>query len=87
MKDQIHSLSVSMGLNEQMLRDIVSRNPKNDAELYSMNQMENLINGMDRGKARIYLEKMTGESVLDFLVPIKARIYLRNFIINGGFNG
>lgn len=84
--DQIHTVAESMGLDESLLRQIMSDNPKTDEDINQYNRLDTLIDSIDRAKAVEYLQKVTGKSILPHRVYDYSRNFLRDFILNGGFS-
>lgn len=84
--DQIHNVAESMGLDESLLRQIMSDNPKTDEEINQYNRLDALIDTIDRAKALEYLQKATGKNIPSHRIYDNSRNFLRDFIINGGFS-
>ncbi len=85
-QDQIHCVAESMGLDESLLRQIMSDNPKTDEEINQYNRLDALIESIDRAKATDYLQKATGKSIPPHRIYDHCRNFLRDFILNGGFS-
>lgn len=83
--DQIHQISVALGLNETMLRKLVEAH-LSERELNAYGRYEALINSVDKAKAKSYLEEKTGERLLPFRVMITVDKLLRRFVLKGEFD-
>lgn len=81
--DQIHRISDSLGIDENMLRNIMSLklNENNLNEFGRYNELKKTVN---KAKAREYFEKIEGAKIIPPKVIIKADKLLREFILSGG---
>lgn len=83
--DQIKKLSISFGLDEQKLRDIMkSYVTENNINEYG--RFEELYNTVDMLTAKTTLEKYLNRELKDFEVGISVDRLLRQFILDGGFD-
>lgn len=82
--DQIHKLSVALGLDEQQLRKMMDLKV-DDATINEYGRLDNLKATVDKTKAKAYFEAVEGNSIPMFRVNNKVDELLRNFIINGGY--
>ena len=82
--DQIHKLSVNLGLDEEKLRNMMSLqlNPSNINEFGRYDDLKKTVNKM---KAKEYFEKIEGTKIIPPKVNVKVDGLLRNFILEGGF--
>lgn len=83
--DQIHSLSVHLGVDENKLRDIMSLNPV-ESNLNEFGRYDELKQTIDKKKAKDYFEKIEGRKIIPPKVMTKADMLLRDFILSGGFD-
>ena len=81
--DQIHRVSVAMGIDEDMLRKMMSLK-LNESNLNEFGRFAELSNTVDKEKAKEYFEKVEKTKIMPFKVKMKADNLLRNFILNGG---
>ena len=81
--DQIHSISISLGLDEDMLKNIMSLK-LNESNLNEFGRYDELKKTVDKVKAKEYFEKIEGTKIIPPKVMIKVDKLLRNFIISGG---
>ena len=81
--DQIHRVSVALGINEDMLRKMMSLK-LNESNLNEFGRFAELSNTVDKEKAKDYFEKVEKTKIMPFKVKMKADNLLRNFILNGG---
>ena len=81
--DQIHRVSVALGIDEDMLRKMMSLK-LNESNLNEFGRFAELSNTVDKEKAKKYFEKVEKTKIMPFKVKMKADNLLRNFILNGG---
>ena len=81
--DQIHRLSVELGIDEDMLRNMMSLK-LTESNLNEFGRFAELSNTVDKEKAKEYFEKVKKTKIMPFKVKMKADNLLRNFILNGG---
>ena len=82
--DQIHQIAVALGINEDMLRDMMSLK-LNENNLNEFGRYDELKKTVDKAKARIYFEKIEKTTIIPPKVNIKVDKLLRDFIVSGGF--
>lgn len=82
--DQIHKCAIIFGLNEELLRKIMSSSP-NESNLNEYGNFDALINSVDVEKASAYFSKENGEILPKRKIIIKLNSLLRDFILSGGF--
>lgn len=82
--DQIHSFAVMLGLDESMLRSMMSLR-LTDANINEFDRLDKLKKTVDKAKAKQYFEKTEGISLNLPKVNIRTDKLLRDFIISGGF--
>jgi len=83
--DQIHSVSVHLGVDENKLRAIMSLKLI-ESNLNEFGRYDELKQTIDKKKAKDYFEKIEGIKVIPPKVSTKADILLRDFILSGGFD-
>ena len=83
--DQIHSVSVHLGVDENKLRAIMSLKLV-ESNLNEFGRYDELKQTIDKKKAKDYFEKIEGIKVIPPKVITKADILLRDFILSGGFD-
>ena len=83
--DQIHRVSVHLGVDENKLRAIMSLK-LNESNLNEFGRYDELKQTIDRKKAKYYFEKIEGIKIIPPKVITKADILLRDFILSGGFD-
>lgn len=83
--DLIHKFADIFGLNESMLRDIMSLK-LNEANLNEFNRFEKLFETVDKSKAKAYFENKENTKLIPPKVNQKAYSLLRTFVLNGGDN-
>lgn len=83
--DQIHKLSSALGLDEQMLRDIMAIKI-DETNLNEFGRLDNLKNTVNIQKAGEYFEAVEGKKIPVPKVNIKVDNLLREFILSGGID-
>ncbi len=81
--DQIHKLATALGLDEQMLRDMMGKRI-DEANINEYGRLDSLKDTVDIDSAKAYFEKVEGKSIPKPKVRIKIDNLLRDFIISGG---
>ena len=82
--DQIHRISVAIGVDENMLRNIMGLR-LNENNLNEFGRYDELKKTVDKAKAKEYFEKVEGTKIIPPKVNVKVDKLLRDFIINGGY--
>lgn len=82
--DQIHRVSVALGLDEAKLRNIMSLQ-LNSSNINEFGRYDDLKKTVDKAKAKAYFEKVEGTKIIPPKVNVKVDNLLREFILNGGF--
>lgn len=82
--DQIHQIATALGLNEEILRNIMSLK-LNESNLNEFGRYDELKKTVDKAKAKNYFEKIEGTKIIPPKVNVKVDKLLRDFIINGGY--
>lgn len=82
--DQIHQLSLALGIDEEKLRNIMSLK-LNILNLNEFGRYEELKKTVDKVKAKEYFEKKEGTKIIPPKVNIKVDNLLRDFILKGGY--
>ena len=80
--DQIHRISVAIGVDENMLRNVMGLK-LNENNLNEFGRYDELKKTVD--KAKEYFEKVEGTKIIPPKVNVKVDKLLRDFIINGGY--
>lgn len=83
--DQIHRVTISIGVDEKMLRDIMSLK-LTESNLNEFGRYDELKTTVDKVKAKNYFETIEGNKIIPPKVSVKVDKLLRNFIINGGYD-
>lgn len=82
--DQIHRISVAIGVDEDMLRNVMGLK-LNENNLNEFGRYDELKKTVDKAKAKEYFEKVEGTKIIPPKVNVKVDKLLRDFIINGGY--
>lgn len=83
--DQIHKMADVLGLDEQLLRECVLLK-LNKTNLNEFGRFDNLLNTVDKSKARQYFERAEQKKILPPKVNMKVSNLLTKFILEGGFD-
>lgn len=83
--DQIHRLTLAIGVDEKKLRNIMSLR-LNETNINEFGRYEELKKTIDKVKAMEYFEKTEGIKLIPPKVNIKVDNLLRKFILSGGFD-
>ena len=83
--DEIHSVSVHLGVDENKLRTIMGLK-LNENNLNEFGRYDELKQTIDKKKAKDYFEKIEGIKIIPPKVMTKVDILLREFILSGGFD-
>lgn len=84
-KDQIHNLADVLGLDEDMLRKMMSLNIT-ASNINEYGRFDALKATADKNKAKTYFEKIENKKIIPPKIPIKIDKLLRDFILKGGFD-
>lgn len=82
--DQIHRISAAIGVDENMLRNVMGLK-LNENNLNEFGRYDELKKTVDKAKAKEYFEKVEGTKIIPPKVNVKVDKLLRDFIINGGY--
>lgn len=82
-ENQIFRISYYLGMDEDMLRDVMSLKP-NENNLNEFGRYDELKKTVDKAKAKDYFEKVESAKVIPPKVGIKVDKLLREFILSGG---
>lgn len=82
--DQIHRISVAIGVDENMLRNVMGLK-LNENNLNEFGRYDELKKTVDKAKAKEYFEKVEGTKIIPPKVNVKVDKLLRDFIISGGY--
>ena len=83
--DQIHRVSLAVGVDENILRNIMSLH-LNATNINEFGRYDELKKTVDKAKAKEYFEKTEGVKLIPPKVNVKVDNLLREFIISGGFD-
>ncbi len=83
--DQIHRISVALGVDEDLLRRIMEQNV-DEKTINEYGRLDNLKATVDKNKAKAYFEAIEGTPIPMFKVNSKVDDLLRRFILSGGFD-
>lgn len=83
--DHIHKFADIFGLNELMLRDIMSLK-LNEGNLNEFGRFDKLIETVDKSKAKVYFENKENTKLIPPKVNQKVYYLLKSFVLNGGDN-
>lgn len=83
--DQIHRLSSELGLDEQMLRDMMGIRI-DETNINEYGRLDSLKDTVDINKAKTYFEAVEGKRIPIPKVNIKVDNLLREFILSGGMD-
>lgn len=81
--DQIHRVSAALGVDENMLRNMMSLK-LNESNLNEFGRYDEIKKTVNKTKAKEYFEKIEGSKIILPKVNVKADKLLREFILNGG---
>ena len=83
--DQLHRFAGSMGISEDMLRNLVAQHPT-DEDINRGGRLDALMQTLDRTQAKAFIEHIEDHPVPTPMVGIRATKYVRAFILDGGFD-
>jgi type I restriction enzyme R subunit len=83
--DQIYQLASVLGLDEEKLRSFMKFRAT-PANLNEYGRFEDLISTVDRKKAKEYFETKEKMKIKEYKINVKIDKFLREFIIQGGFD-
>lgn len=83
--DQIHRLAETFGLDEEILREMMSHRLL-DENINEYGRFDRLKDTADKSKVRAYFEAKEGASISPPKVNILLDKYLRRFLLEGGFD-
>lgn len=83
--DQIHRAAIAIGVNENMLRNMINLK-LNEHNINEYGRLDELKNTADTNKAKKYFEKLEGRKLSPPKAFIKLDNFLRKFILSGGFD-
>ena len=83
--DQLHRFAGSIGVDEDMLRNLVSQHLTED-DINRGGKLDALMMTLDRTQAQAFLEHIEDRPVPKPLVGIRAMKYVRAFVLEGGFD-
>lgn len=83
--DQVHRISTVLGLDEALLRSIMSLK-LNINNINEFGRFDELKKSVDKAKAKQYFETVEGTTIIPPKVNIKVDNLLREFILSGGID-
>lgn len=83
--DQIHKFAITLGYNEELLRELVYARP-NDANLNEYGRFNPLKDSLNVEVASTYFERKDGKKLPKPIVIRNAENLVRKFILHGGFD-
>lgn len=83
--DQIYCVSQAIGVDEDMLRKMMSLGLKDDTHINENSRFDKLKNTVDKAKAKEFFEKRDNIKLKPFQVNQMVDVFLRKFIVSGGF--
>ncbi|MBD5221876.1 MAG: HsdR family type I site-specific deoxyribonuclease [Bacteroidales bacterium] len=83
--DQLHRFAGSIGIDEEMLRNLVSQHLTED-DINRGGKLDALMQTLDRQQAKAFIEHIEDHPVPPPMVGIRATKYVRAFILEGGFD-
>lgn len=81
--DQIHRIAVALGVDESILRNLMSLK-LNDANINEFGRYDELKKTVNKAKAKEYFEQIEGIKIIPPKVIVKVDKLLREFILSGG---
>ncbi len=83
--DKVSRISNALGLNQQMLRDMMKlRLTENNINEFC--RFDNLLKTVDKAKAKLFFEKIYNKKLVPPQVNRNIDLYLRKFILSGGLD-
>ena len=82
---QVHKVAQILGLDEAKLLKMMALGVT-DANINAFGRFDELKTTVDKQKAKAYFEKVEGKKIIPPKVNNKIDLFLRNFIISGGFD-
>lgn len=79
-EDEIYAISTSFGLNESKLRLLINAHVTEN-NFNDFGRFDELLNSVDKSKAKLYFEKDEGKAILPFRVNVKVAAFLKAFIL------
>ncbi|MDD6490452.1 MAG: HsdR family type I site-specific deoxyribonuclease [Clostridia bacterium] len=83
--DRVHRFAMAIGVNEQQLREFMNKNVTSE-NINEFGLFDKLKATVDKNVAKEYFERVDGQPVKMFRVPVKVDKILRQFILSGGFD-
>jgi len=80
-EDKIHGIATSLGVNESKLRQLINAHV-NESNIDEFGRFGQLLNSVDKVKAKQYFEAEEGKTIPAFKVNIKVGQLLRTFILS-----
>lgn len=82
-EDEIYAIATSFGLNESKLRQLINAHV-NESNIDEFGRFGQLLNSVDKVKAKQYFEQEEGIKIPTFKVNVKVEKLLRTFILSNG---
>ena len=83
--DQIHRFAAALGVDEALLRNFMQQKVT-EININEFGRFDNLKQTVDVTLAKAYFERISGEPIKAFRVPMMIDQLLRRFIFEGGFD-
>ena len=83
--DQIHRVSIALGIDEDMLRRIMAVNV-DEKSINEFGRFDDLRKTINIEKAKEFFEKTEGKTIPNPIAVIKANQLLRDFVLSGGID-
>lgn len=79
-EDEIHAIATSFGLDESKLRQLISAH-LNESNIDEFGRFGQLLNSVDKAKAKQYFEQEEGKPIPPFKVNVKVAAFLKEFVL------
>ncbi len=79
-EDEIHAILTSFGLDETKLRQLINAH-LNESNIDEFGRFGQLLNSVDKVKAKQYFEKEEGKTIPPFRVNVKVAAFLKEFVL------
>lgn len=81
-EDEIHAISISFGLDESKLRQLIGAHV-NENNINEFARFDALLNTVNKTKAKQYFEKEESKTIPLFKVNVKVAVFLKEFVLKG----
>ncbi|WP_180041969.1 type I restriction endonuclease subunit R [Acinetobacter sp. YH16039] len=79
-EDEIHDIATSFGLDESKLRQLINAHV-NESNIDEFGRFGQLLNSVDKAKAKQYFEQEEGKAMQPFKANVKVAAFLKGFIL------